>query len=324
MSGVGSSLGPAFLGALEGSISVLLTLSAGYYTGRIGLLDHGAVTRISKLCSNLLLPCLIVEQMGPELTATNLSKLWILPVWGVLSTALAHLVGWLGQVVLKTPHWVIVASGRPNSSALPLLLLQSLESTGILNSLDSTGASSSKLLSRAKSYILLNVIVQQSITFQTAPNILKMDDGEGQDDEERGPASLTPAAHKSAGRLNPIVQDRDRVGLLEDYDGASYGTREETHFPVALSAIEDRPDIHWPRKLQSIEKPIKAVIHWMSPPLIGAIIALVLGVRCGCLYREVTTIDYEQIVPLFHEVFFSQDSALYSSVTQSIENIGEL
>ncbi|KAI0812764.1 membrane transport protein-domain-containing protein [Irpex lacteus] len=310
MADAGSSLGPAFLGAFEGSISVLLTLFAGWYVGRIGILDHQSVRRISKLCSNLFLPCLIVEQMGPELTASNISKLWIIPIWGVVSTVLAHLVGWLGQKVFRTPYWVIVASGRPNSSALPLLLLQSLESTGILNVLGSPGEDSSKLLDRGKSYILLNVVIQQSITFQIAPAVLKLDDGKHQD-EEQGPASLTPAVRKPAGRLNPVVQDRERVGLLQNYDGISYGGRgqgeEEGDFPAALAAIEDQPDIHWPRSIGVLEKPVKATLDWMSAPLIGAVIALLLG-----------------IIPPLHKLFFTEESAVYSSLTQAVENLGEL
>ncbi|KAI0682414.1 membrane transport protein-domain-containing protein [Cytidiella melzeri] len=306
-----SSLLPAFLGALEGSISVLLTLFAGFCIGRMGLLDHASVRRISKVCSSVFLPCLIIEQMGPELTISNISKIWIVPVWGVVSTILSHLLGWLGQVVFKTPHWVIVAAGRPNSSALPLLLLQSLESTGILNHLASSDADSSKLLSRAKSYILLNVVIQQSITFQLAPSILHLDDGpSAHADEELGPASLAPASRKPTGSLNPIVQDRERVGLLDDYDVHAYGAngqREDGNFSAALSAIQDQPDVHWPKRVHFAEKPVKAVMNWISPPLTAAIIALVLG-----------------MIPPLHDAFFNKDTALYSSVTQSIENIGEL
>ena len=283
MSDASSSLGPAFLGAFEGSISVLLTLFAGYYVGRLEILDHKAVRRISQLCSNLFLPCLILEQMGPELTASNIAKLWIIPVWGVMSTVLAHIVGWLGQKAFKTPYWVIVASGRPNSSALPLLLLQSLESTGILDSLGAPGESPSKILHRAKSIILLNVVIQQSITFQIAPSVLRWDDGTSkQDDEEEGPEYLTPALGKSSSRLNPVIQDRERVGLLQNHDCISYGAggqgEEEGDFLDALAGIEDQPDIHWPQSIGALEKPIKGTLSWMSAPLIAAIVALLIGV----------------------------------------------
>jgi auxin efflux carrier family protein len=39
--------------------------------------------------------------MGPELTPSNLSQLWIVPVWGFLSTAVAHAMGWIGVKLFK-------------------------------------------------------------------------------------------------------------------------------------------------------------------------------------------------------------------------------
>ncbi|KAI0341980.1 hypothetical protein BDW22DRAFT_1358095 [Trametopsis cervina] len=306
MSDAGSTFGPAFLGALEGSLSVLLTLFAGYCAARLRLLDHNTVHRLSKICSSLFLPCLIVEQMGPELTAANLAKLWIIPAWGLVSTAVAHLLGWLGQAVFKTPYWVIVASGRPNTSALPLLLLQSLETTGVLKSLAAPGADTAKVLARAKSYILLNVVVQQTITFQLAPSVLRMDDGKHAD-EEQGPATLAPVPRKPSGSLDPGVQDEEHVGLLADHDGHSYGTSQASDFPSALAPIADQPDIHWPQRIQFLESPLKRIYASMSPPLIAAIIALILG-----------------LIPALNYAFFDKDSALYSTLTQSVENLGEL
>lgn len=262
---------------------MLLTLFAGYYVARLGLLDHATIRRMSKLCSSLFLPCLIIVQMGPELTASNLRRLWIIPVWGLVSTIIAHLLGWLGQTLFKTRAWVIIAAGRPNTSALPLLLLQSLGSTGVLDQLSDKGQDSSKVLERAKSLILLNVVVQQTITFQTAPWLLRRDKEkdrkENEGDEENGPATLIPEG-RHASHVNPIVQDTERVGLLQDQNVRSYGTQEDQHeYPMALNPIIDEPDIYWPRKLAVLEKPLKSAWNATSPPLIGATIALTLGVR---------------------------------------------
>lgn len=275
----GNSFLATTLGAFEGSVSVLLTLTAGYTIARAGLLDHSAVRKISKLCSNLFLPCLIIEQMGPQLTASNISRLWIIPVWGIISTTIAHLVGWLGQAMFKTPHWVIVAAGRPNTSALPLLLLQSLESSGVLESLSPSDSSASGILDRAKSLILLNVVIQQTITYELAPSILKLDDGKLDGENRR--STLTPAQDGHEGRLNPVVQDPERVGLLHDYEGQSYGARHSsdgTDFRTALEPIEDQPDFHWPRRIRYLQKPAQKTVKWISPPLVGAIIALIIGV----------------------------------------------
>ncbi|KAJ3557263.1 hypothetical protein NM688_g1565 [Phlebia brevispora] len=278
------------------------------------MMDHDTVKRISSLCAKVFLPCLIVVQMGPELTADNLSTLWILPVWGLVSTIIGHLLGWLAQAVLRTPSWVIVAAGRPNTSALPLLLLQSLETTGVLELLGADGESVSQTLHRAKSLILLNVVVQQAFTFQTAPSLLERDatkrarrDSAG-DAEAGATDELSPAA-KHASNIAPIVQDSEHVGLLQDNDARSYGSssQAEPDYPSALEPIAEEPDIHWPRSIGIFEKPLKKIAMTMSPPLIGAIIGLILG-----------------IIPPLHELFYSEGSALYTAVTQSAKELGNL
>lgn len=283
---VSSSLSSSFFGALEGAFSVFLILFAGYYVAERGLIDRNTIKRVSNLCTVFFLPCLIIVQMGPELTVTNLSKLWIIPLWGLASTLLAHGVGWLGQKALKMPHWTVVASGRPNANALPLLLLQSLQYTSVFDDLSTAGDSVSDTLDRAKSLILLNVIVQQTFTYQFAPSVLKMDkpkimDANGRDIENQ--ASSVPESRQ---QIPPIVQDREHVGLLQDTNGHSYGTNGEAHYSKALNAIVDQPDVHWPRSVSVAEKPVKKILRHMSPPLIAAIIAFIIGVRYPCvIYR---------------------------------------
>ncbi len=294
-----SSFGATFLGALEGATSLLLTLLTGYCVARLRLIDHQTVTRVSKLCTQLFLPCLIVVQMGPHLTVSNLGKMWILPLWGLVSTIVAHLLGWLGKAFFKTRWWVIVAAGRPNTSALPLLLLQSLESTGVLDSLSADGESVKDTLSRAKSLILLNVVVQQTLTFQFAPAILKRDskaDGKskGVEADVEGGDRLAEPVKRRGGNLNPVVQDSEHVGLLQDHNGRSYGTAEDgDDYPEALGLVADEPNVHWPKRLAILEKPVKATLSKMSPPLIGAMVALFIGVSCFSCLRIKPNVEFD-------------------------------
>ncbi|KAI0355678.1 hypothetical protein OH77DRAFT_1424621 [Trametes cingulata] len=301
--GIGT-LVSTFLGAFQGSISVLLTLLAGYIMARRGFMDHKTVRNVSKLCTSLFLPCLLIEEMGPQLTVSKLRDVWIIPLWGLVSTLLAHGIGWVGKRVMKLPYWTIAACGRPNSNALPLLLLQSLEHTGVLDTLSQQGESTSETLDRAKSLILLNAIVQQTFTFQFTPSIMQRDDGRRKDDPEEQDR-LQPGP----GRLTSVVQDQERVGLLDDHEHDSEDS-EETRtngYGDALENIADQPNIHWPERLRPLEKPLKKAWSYMSPPLIGAIIALILG-----------------IIPPLHKEFLNEDGTFYTSITQAIENLGEL
>jgi predicted permease len=67
-----SSLLASVTGAIEGSVSVLLTLLAGYAVTRSGLLDRPTIKKMSNVASLVFLPCLIIVQMGPSLTPGKL------------------------------------------------------------------------------------------------------------------------------------------------------------------------------------------------------------------------------------------------------------
>ncbi|GJE98997.1 hypothetical protein PsYK624_152350 [Phanerochaete sordida] len=304
-----SPLVASLAGASEGAISVLLTLLAGYVSARAGLLDHRTVRLVSGLCSRLFLPCLIVVQMGPELTARELSAMWIVPAWGLASTLLAHAIGWAGRALLHTPYWVVVAAGRPNATALPLLLVQSLAQTGVLDRLASDGASAERIQSRAKSLLLLNAVVQQTFTFQLAPAILRRD-ANGADDEETWREELAaPSSGQHKTKINPIIQDAERVGLLQDHARRSYGTEDDgqPRARQALESVADESDMDLPYSLEVAGRVVKKAFSWMSPPLIAALIALLFGL----------------ITPL-HNIAYDQQSAFYSSITQAAKNLGEL
>ena len=288
-----STLLSTFSGAFQGSLSVLLTLLAGYLMARRGYLTHQTVRHVSRLCTTLFLPCLILASMGPTLTLPNLATVWIVPLWGLASTLLAHALGYAGKRALRLPYWTVAACGRPNSNALPLLLLQSLATTGVLDTLSEEGEPVAKTLGRAKSLVLLNAVVQQSLTFQLAPSIMARDDDDGhsKDDDPESQDRLRPGP----GRMTSVAQDPERVGLLHDHEHEDDDERsddsEETRAEQslgrqALDDIADRPDIHWPERLRVLERPLKKTVSSISPPLLGAILALVIGVSPSFVFAS--------------------------------------
>lgn len=122
--------------------------------------------------------------------------------------------------------------------------------------------------------------MQQTITFQFTPSIMARDGEPHKDDDTEAQDMLRPGP----GRLTTVVQDQERVGLLADHEhdsGAADG------YGGALNDIADQPNVHWPTRIQRLEKPLKKVWSYMSPPLIGAITAMIIGVSLMCI-RSVT------------------------------------
>ncbi|PIL36252.1 hypothetical protein GSI_01914 [Ganoderma sinense ZZ0214-1] len=315
-----------FFGALQGSISVLLTLFIGYLMARRGYMDHRTVRHVAKLNTDLFLPCLIVEQMGPGLTARRLAVDWIVPLWGLVSSVLGHAIGYAGKRALAVPYWTIVACGRPNANVLPLLLLQSLEHTGVLDTVSRRGESVAGTLRRAKGLILLNAVVQETVTFQFAPGIIARDratapskprhsdshdhDLEGRagvDAGEREREALPPDPR----RVPSDLRDPGRVGWLEDevigqgHSGRASGSRDMHGLDDVVE--HQGPSRYCPHPLRFLERPTKVFHHYVSPPLLGAVLALVIG-----------------ITPPLHHAVLDEDGTLYSSATQTVVNLGEL
>jgi predicted permease len=60
---------PSFLGALQASLAVLLTISFGVLASRFNLLKDSSSRDISKTCVRLFLPALMITNVGAELHA---------------------------------------------------------------------------------------------------------------------------------------------------------------------------------------------------------------------------------------------------------------
>ncbi|KAF7968116.1 hypothetical protein HWV62_31983 [Athelia sp. TMB] len=322
-----SSLTAVLLGALQGTLAVLLTTYAGYLAAspRFALLDRPTVARISRIGSSLFLPALIISSTGPELTVASIARLWIIIVWAVLSSAIAHGLGWAGQKVLGLEHWTILAAGRANSNALPLLLLESLKSTGVLDMFDMEG---SNTLQRARTIVLLNSIVQEIITFALGPRLLAMDSTKPSRPDTPDDA-LRPGAAPHALGL-PTVQDHEHdhehVGLLDDISDDGEEDDEERNIHGAADRLASAAPHAVPAKaarVLGIERagksaPAKLVKKhsakvwsaakaWMNPALVGGIVALILG-----------------IVPPFHYAFFAKEGVFTHTITKAAENLGGL
>ncbi|EPQ51530.1 hypothetical protein GLOTRDRAFT_108071 [Gloeophyllum trabeum ATCC 11539] len=303
------SLVTTFLGSFQGAIAVLLTIGAGYLCSAPtskSILSRSATKRLSKVTTAVFLPCLMISQMGPQLTVRELKRMWIVPAWGLVSTIIAHLFGWIAQRILGLPSWTIPAAGRAESNALPLLLIQALQNSGVLGALRRPDESIDVFMQRARSMILLNSAVQHTLTFAFGPPLLKQDrppktvlPDHLAPDTQHPPES--PASPSSFDLPIPTIQDTEHVGLLRDDPPHSYGAADAGE---VLDALQDVPAVP---ELRGKSKMIKRPFQWINPPLIGAGMALVLG-----------------ITPFLHRMLLDKDGPLYTTLTQAIENLGSL
>lgn len=152
-------------------------------------------------------------------------------LWALFYNITSMLLGLGLKRFMNLPQWVVPAIAFNNTTSLPLLLVQSLQATGILDSLDT----SSDVVERAKSYFLVNAMVSNSLTFALGPRLLNGqeedspdhgekdegdDDDESPDDSaERGEAdnrSETSARGSDTQSVHDDIEAHEETSLLPD------------------------------------------------------------------------------------------------------------
>lgn len=171
------------------------------------------------------------------------------------------------------------------------------------------------------------------MAFLLGPPIIKLDKPDFKDPSERHPETLpSPSSHPRPS-INEITQDSEHVGLLPSNvteAGYGYGTVDRIDVPIRKldAKLDSTPDLRWPRGLGWIGWIVGKVVKFANPPLVGALLALFIGVRGStpCLARsELAHAFFSlQVIPPLHSAFLSESGLFYPSITSSLKNIGQL
>lgn len=105
-----TGLFPVFLGALQASLAVLLTILFGTVAARFNLLKEASCRDISKVCVRLFLPALLITSVGSELHAGTAGKYVPVLAWSLVYTLASMGLGWVLKRAFKWPAWTVPAS----------------------------------------------------------------------------------------------------------------------------------------------------------------------------------------------------------------------
>ncbi|KAL9078244.1 MAG: hypothetical protein Q9157_002824 [Trypethelium eluteriae] len=211
------------------------------------------------------------------------------------------------------PHWVTPAIAFNNTTSLPLLLVQSLDATGILSSLISSSDSTSDAIQRAKSYFLVNAMIGNSLTFAIGPALLN---GHEEDAPDRQADESKPDNDVPNGAAADGANDVEQAGNSNDEEERPHEEtslllnrviRASDHAAQAASRRKSEFFRRLPNWAQSV---LSFMYQFVNAPVIGAVIGAVIG-----------------LVPALHRVFFNSTQNggyLNAWLTTSIKNIGDL
>jgi predicted permease len=326
-----SGLLHSFLGALQASLAVLLTISYGAVASRFDLLKESSSRDISKTCVRLFLPALLITKVGSEVHADTayryapvLSKfprspvtqstLITFAVWALFYTLSSMALGWILKRAFKFPAWTVPAICFNNTTALPLLLIQSLETSGILGDLTmGESDTTSSAVRRAKSYFLVSSIVGNSLTFAIGPRLLDDEESPDKDTQKKEVLNRTGARSVDEEHTNPRNSDGRTAEQEEEHVTETttllpnFVARREDAVVAEISAQQEKL---WIKLPMFARKTLSFLSNFLNGPLIGAILGAILG-----------------LVPPLHRAFFNEPSegGIFKAwLTSSVSNIGEL
>lgn len=247
----------------------------------------------------------------------------VLAVWSLIYTLTSMLLGYVTTRFFKLPSWTTPAICFNNTTSLPLLLVQSLDATGILTKLFmSDSDTSSEAVKRAKSYFLVCAIVGNSLTFALGPKLLDGEEGPDQKEEEEevdeadaADGGVEGTEDVEQGRLRPTEQQNGSAG----HDDEDVTVNEETSLlpdPLVRRGQDtgrqayDQGKKYWDKLPSWAQTFLDFMYSFLNAPLIGAVIGGIIG-----------------LTPPLHRAFFNeqQEGGFFKAwLTSSIENIGSL
>lgn len=226
-------------------------------------------------------------------------------------------LGYLLTRFFKLPVWVTPAIAFNNTTSLPLLLVQSLSSTGILSSiLMGNSDNASDAVDRAKSYFLVNAMVSNSLTFALGPRLLNGHEEDSPDQKkERKRQDEEINSNGQADGQEDVEQARNQQG--EEDDGSEAG-EHTTLLPDSVanqgSRVAKKSYEYGKHYLDRLppwaQKVLDFLYQFLNAPLIAAVIAAIIG-----------------LVPPLHRIFFneSQEGGYFNAwLTTSVKNVGSL
>lgn len=318
----------SFVAAIQASLSVLLVISYGAVAARLGLLNASNSKAISKICVKMFLPALLLVQIGSELHPGSANRYFVILLWAFACHFLSFLIGISAHLVFGLPDWTTAAIMFNNTTSYPLLLIQSLEQTGILTRLLVKDETTRELIARAKSYFLVFATVSSCLTFAVGPRLIDSehapdsDDGLTIDEEEEdsSPRSSTTLYNEQQLEHGTFsAQPSEQTRLLSP--GRQYRARDKsatniTFFPSKpkFTSVKRRPryipELHWSDLSARTQWWLLFFYDFLNAPLLGALLGVVIG-----------------MIPVLHRAFFSTtyNGGIFTAwLTESWKSIGGL
>ncbi|KAM3084028.1 hypothetical protein ACMFMG_001865 [Clarireedia jacksonii] len=329
-----SGLVVSLIAAFQASLAVLLVIFYGAIAVWMKLLDSPSAKMFSKVSVKIFLPALEFAKIGRQLHAGGGHRYNIIMIWACVTHSVLFLIGAASHYLLGMPDWITATIMFNNTTSYPLLLIQALDQTGLLDTLITTGrGTDDDPIEQAKSYFLVYSVLSSCLTFAIGPRLMDtelaheppqdedllstLDHLQQEGDEEASETVVT----------NGLLSPNEHTGLLSPVfrRPSAISGRSTSFFPSrrGSSSRTVRDPIVYDRRPSSLVSrkqwfSLSDRVRWwllffydfLNAPLLGAIAGAIVGLS-----------------PTLHRWFFNQtvNGGIFTAwLTASLENVGIL
>jgi predicted permease len=207
------------------------------------------------------------------------------------------------------PSWVAPAIAFNNTTSLPLLLIESLKQTQILDGILIGGDTAAAAMDRAESYFLINAMVSNSLTFALGPRLLKPGDEDAPAGDNSKDGDEEDAEEDSGNGNGHGDIERGPDGLINEQ--TSLLPQRIIHPTNRIEKKGYLKTRDWFNSLGPKMQQVVAVAwQFANAPLLGAIVGAIIG-----------------LTPTLHRLFFnnSNEGGYFNAwLTTSFKNVGDL
>ncbi|KAK3833415.1 MAG: membrane transport protein-domain-containing protein [Linnemannia elongata] len=295
----------------EAVCQVLVVVACGAILSRTGYLSHSGQKAVSKLNLYFLTPCLLFSKMASTITWDQFKTFYPIPIFYLFFSFTSWTIAKLGSrflgFSLDEEKFVIASVFFSNTNSLPMALVQSLAMSGAgARLLRDEGDDREAVVARGMSYILFYAIFGNLVRWSYGFSLLVPRD-QPEEKEVEGEEKSVDVEVESREVLkhgSPIGEDEVRI----DMNNHNNNDPQTSHNQNPSYSPSPSPSLSFnepPTLLQKSREVFHKISQVLTPPLLTALIALVVG-----------------LVPALHQFFMSQESKFYTFVVRPLEDCG--
>lgn len=247
-------------------------------------------------------------------------------VWAISYTAISVLMGYVLSRLLRLPQWVTPTVASNNTSSLPLLLLETLRSTGSLNLITLPGQTQDDALSRAQSYFLVCAVTTKTISYAIGPRMLRDVGNEGQNrnrnpqpqdnvDSESQTTSEQQQQPQQDNNTNSHDSSNETPQLPTEQEEEEAANEQTSLLPTQIQTARYKTSNAICYIFSFFPRPVRRGLDAINSPFVdAALLCTATGALVG-------------LVPKLHHAFFAkyeEGGIFHAWLTSSVKNIGDL